>query len=722
MKKHSILIAILVFVAFSFGSFSIQNGHDLFQKALAKERAEGNLEEAICLYQKLVDETKDEALAAKAQYRIGICFEKLGLEKTKSAQEAFQKVMDNYPHQIEIVKLAQERLSSLLNAKAAAEKRDSEFILKKIGPGNTRGQGEVSPDGRYISFTDWNTGDLVVQDLIKREKYNITHKGSWEKSGAMAYSSRWSPDGGSIAYDWWDWDTEPNFVGIRIASRDGTKIRTLFQVSPDEGVSVTCGWSPDGKYIMAVIKREQSPTSSQIVLISVNDGSKRVLKTYYEKNEPEKAAFSPDGKHIILERRQADNPTNNDVFLLSMKSGEEIPLITHTADDRFLASAPDGEHILFLSDRRGTRDVWLLQMEGDEIKGTPRLIKEGLGDIEPLGCTNDGSFYYILPILNNEVYVTSFNPINKDMIEIPKQPIEYIGKSSHSPAYSPDGKYLAFISVRGTHAKSRLVICLRNLETEKEQDFYPGHVNLKELKWSPDSRFLLVRASDRPVTDFGTDFFNYMICKVDTLTGRIETVFQSEVDKNRKINRIIYSIDWAIDGKSIYYVMDSENEKSCQLIKRNLQTGAEETLYRTPINRWIFYISRSPDGKWITFTGSGEKDMRSIYVVSTEGGEPREVFKYKREIGYIHHCGWTSDGKYILFTKPRKDFTELWCVPLFGGEPQNLGLKMSKIYHLSAHDDGRHIAFNCPGPNPPKAEIWMMRNFLPEIETEGERK
>ncbi|MCK4932320.1 MAG: PD40 domain-containing protein, partial [Candidatus Aminicenantes bacterium] len=371
MKKHSILIAILVFVAFSFGSFSIQNGHDLFQKALAKERAEGNLEEAICLYQKLVDETKDEALAAKAQYRIGICFEKLGLEKTKSAQEAFQKVMDNYPHQIEIVKLAQERLSSLLNAKAAAEKRDSEFILKKIGPGNTRGQGEVSPDGRYISFTDWNTGDLVVQDLIKREKYNITHKGSWEKSGAMAYSSRWSPDGGSIAYDWWDWDTEPNFVGIRIASRDGTKTRTLFQVSPDEGVSITCGWSPDGKYILAVIKREQSPTSSQFVLISVNDGSKRVLKTYYEKNEPEKAAFSPDGKHIILERRQADNPTNNDVFLLSMKSGEEIPLITHPADDRFLASAPDGEHILFLSDRRGTRDVWLLQMEGDEIKGTP---------------------------------------------------------------------------------------------------------------------------------------------------------------------------------------------------------------------------------------------------------------------------------------------------------------------------------------------------------------
>ncbi|GAH84167.1 unnamed protein product, partial [marine sediment metagenome] len=68
----------------------------MFQKALAKERGEGNLEEAIALYKKVVAETKDESLAAKAQLRIGICYEKLGM---KEAQKAFQKVIDNYPGQ-----------------------------------------------------------------------------------------------------------------------------------------------------------------------------------------------------------------------------------------------------------------------------------------------------------------------------------------------------------------------------------------------------------------------------------------------------------------------------------------------------------------------------------------------------------------------------------------------------------------------------------------------
>ena len=42
MKKRAILTAVFLLVAFGFASLSLQNGYDLFQKALAKERAEGN--------------------------------------------------------------------------------------------------------------------------------------------------------------------------------------------------------------------------------------------------------------------------------------------------------------------------------------------------------------------------------------------------------------------------------------------------------------------------------------------------------------------------------------------------------------------------------------------------------------------------------------------------------------------------------------------------------
>jgi len=105
MKKYAILIAILIslLITFSLISNALQNGYDLFQKALAKERGEGNLEEAIVLYKKVVEEAKDESLAAKAQLRIGICYEKLGKQE---AQKAYQMVIDNYPQQTDTVKAA----------------------------------------------------------------------------------------------------------------------------------------------------------------------------------------------------------------------------------------------------------------------------------------------------------------------------------------------------------------------------------------------------------------------------------------------------------------------------------------------------------------------------------------------------------------------------------------------------------------------------------------
>ena len=105
MKKKSLFLGVLgiLITAVVLGAF-FQAGEDLFQKALRLERNEGNLKEAIVLYQKVVTEAKDQSLAANAQLRIGYCYEKMGL---MDAQKAFQKVIDNYPGQEKAVKEAE---------------------------------------------------------------------------------------------------------------------------------------------------------------------------------------------------------------------------------------------------------------------------------------------------------------------------------------------------------------------------------------------------------------------------------------------------------------------------------------------------------------------------------------------------------------------------------------------------------------------------------------
>ena len=71
-------------------ALAAESGAELFQKALTAERAAGNLEEAIKLYQRVAKEfASDRALAAKAIVQEAKCYEKLG--QKEQATEWYRK-------------------------------------------------------------------------------------------------------------------------------------------------------------------------------------------------------------------------------------------------------------------------------------------------------------------------------------------------------------------------------------------------------------------------------------------------------------------------------------------------------------------------------------------------------------------------------------------------------------------------------------------------------
>ncbi len=74
-----VFIVGVLFLVFGTGTTLAQNGYDLFHQALVKERAEGNFEEAIQLYQRITEEfAGDRTLAARALVQMGQGYEKLG--------------------------------------------------------------------------------------------------------------------------------------------------------------------------------------------------------------------------------------------------------------------------------------------------------------------------------------------------------------------------------------------------------------------------------------------------------------------------------------------------------------------------------------------------------------------------------------------------------------------------------------------------------------------
>jgi TolA-binding protein len=66
-------------------------------KAIQLEEVRGKQEEATEVYQTIVkDFQENKPIAAKAQFHIGLCYEKLGM---KQAQNAYREVVNNYPDQ-----------------------------------------------------------------------------------------------------------------------------------------------------------------------------------------------------------------------------------------------------------------------------------------------------------------------------------------------------------------------------------------------------------------------------------------------------------------------------------------------------------------------------------------------------------------------------------------------------------------------------------------------
>jgi Tol biopolymer transport system component len=74
---------------------------------------------------------------------------------------------------------------------------------------------------------------------------------------------------------------------------------------------------------------------------------------------------------------------------------------------------------------------------------------------------------------------------------------------------------------------------------------------------------------------------------------------------------------------------------------------------------------------------------------------------------------WAPDGRSVLCARqpsPSDSKTEMWLIPVQGGEPRKLDLAEDNMRDLSVHPDGRHIAFTAGRD---RSEVCVMENLLP---------
>ena len=695
-KKIFILIAFTAAILMTFGFQNSSEHKVLFEKAKFTMETKGDLKGAINLFNEIIKKYPDEReYAAKSQLYIGLCYEKLGLKQAIQAQEAFKMVVDNYPEQTEAVKVAKEKLSVILKAQAMPEKGDKEFKIRQVWAGpDVDVLGEISSDGRYISYTDWGTGGLAIRENSTGKKRHLTEKGHY----GFVLASPWSPDGKQIAYNWYNKD---NFHDLRVIGLDGSKPKVLYRNEELDYVQPV-DWSPDGKHILANFTKKDK--SNKIVLVSVEDGSFSVLKTLDWGSSY--MNFSPDGRYIVYDFPPQEHSSEGDIFVLSVDGKNEVPLVQHPADDCVLGWVPDGKNILFASDRTGTMDVWVIGISDGKPQGAPRRIKTNIGVVFPMGFTQSGSFYYGLRTRMKDVYIATFDSEKGKLFAPPTKASKRFIGSNFSAEWSSDGKYLAYVSNRagrsgfGSHS-----IHILSLDTGEERELSCPHLTAmggtsRGLRWSTDGRSFLTSGYD--------ERWIQGLYIIDVETGDI-TLLPIQADGQ------VGDPTWSTDGKAIFYSETAWRKKISRILVYDLETKQKKEIYRQDLV--VNWLALSPDGRMLAFvTPDPEMKGQVLKILPVSGGAPRELVKISLGCWSIT---WTADGQQILYNKTlytasgQEKGYELWKISVEEGEPQKIWESTEyKFGELRVHPDGQRISFTSGKWS---AEIWAMENFLPSL-------
>jgi Tol biopolymer transport system component len=682
--------------------------------AMETESVTGDLKAAIEQYRTIAATyaRSNRAVAARALLRLAGCYEKLGREE---AGKTYQQLLSEYADQTDVAAQARTRLSAL--AKSGASERPQGISVRRVWSGYGSG---ISPDGRYLVHTDWDTGDLAVGDLNTGRIRRLTNKGPWGKSDEFAECAVFSPDGKHIVYEWFSKDSS---YDLRIVGLDGSGDRLLLKGMLRNNKAdyfQPLQWSSDGKQILAALYREWP--AGELALVSVADGTVRVLKSKSWRagpgNSGPKASLSRDGRYVVYDQAAAEGANQSDIFLLAVDGSRDSVLVQDPADDRNPVWTPDGKHLIFASDRAGSMGFWSVGVVDGKPQGVPKLLKADVSRWSgTVGFTRDGSLFYSVFSGMQDVYIAELDPATGKVVRQPRRaPPRFVG-TNNGPAWSPDGQYLAYDSQRGRDrlAAGALVTVVLDTRTGEDREIRTKLVRRSPTCWFPDGQSLLYPALLGSVPNLDSVYY-----RLDIQTGQVTLLRQSTSGVDLDYPTL------SPDGKTIYFhhLEDKGSEKNrSSLMAYEIETGRVREVHkaggdaRPP-------IAVSPDNKELAFI---EGD--AAWIIPADGGKPRELVRPNGDRFVSWSPGgiaWSPDGQYVYLSEcegdrntPATAKCELIRVRAKGGEAQRLGIAMEGLHPLSVNRDGRRIAFGSGNPMEASSETWVLEDFLSLLEREN---
>jgi TolB protein len=217
---------------------------------------------------------------------------------------------------------------------------------------------------------------------------------------------------------------------------DGSDLRQIARMPVDIS-RITL--SRDGRELLA------NGTDGRLFLVDTRKGRFETIQV--EPSAPTDAALSPDGRQIAYSVNTLGGVDSNDLWLVRSAGGRAERLTNQPYLQHFPVWTPDGQALLYLSGRGGqTHDIWRVAVLKKE---TGLVLGEHLYNFEPAVSIEGDIAFSSNREGGYDIWLLDAGAKSPRRITLDPG---YEGQ----PSFSPDGRFVAFLSRRGTEASIRL--------------------------------------------------------------------------------------------------------------------------------------------------------------------------------------------------------------------------------------------------------------------------
>lgn len=230
-----------------------------------------------------------------------------------------------------------------------------------------------------------------------------------------------------------------------------------------------------------------------------------------------------------------------------------------------------------------------------------------------------------------------------------KRPLTDNGQNDAFPAWSPDGRLVAFES----SSQIDIDVWITDGRTERNLTNDPGHAN-RHPSWSPDGS-RLVFSRQNPFTLAGPLF-------TVGLDGSAPTRLTSASGVNEQPS-------WSPDGQEIAFVSDRSGNRDLWAIRPD-GTGLRQITDTPDVQEanpdW------SPDGSRLAYDACRSTTYpcpgNANYEIVTADPDGSGVRVLTRVAGVDANPSWSPDGSRLVFRSDRSGFTHIWTMAADGSD------------------------------------------------------